>query len=284
MKTVPVIRFNELPENCLFQRQDFSGLDIATQIIVEETHCAILIKDGKLINTLDEGRYNVFEKNERNTIVEIVYMSKTQKHKAFWGTRSKLNMRDPATKMRISIGFSGSYEVRIKEPRKFFKELIGSGRFYDMDMLEDRLLDRILENVEPVIAEYMDNNKISYTEFDSNRNNISKSLGNKIKDIFEQEYGLELTAFGISNSVLTNETIQEVENQVKIMINGSERNSQNTSSMFCPECGRAYLPGKDRFCSGCGHKFTGSVICPSCNYSNDENNRFCSKCGNQIKF
>ena len=283
MKAVPLIRFNEVPENCLFERQDFTGLDTNTQMIVEETHCAILLKDGKLVNTLDEGRHKIFDRHEQNTIVEVIYMSKTQKHKAFWGTRSKLNMRDPNTNMRIAIGFSGSYEIRIKEPRKFYKELIGSGKYYNMDMLEDRLLDRIVETVEPMIAEYMDNNKISFTEFDSNRNNISNYLGDKIKKLFDMEYGLDLTSFGISNSVVSEQTILEVENQIKRQMGDNQQNIA-IEGMFCPECGRAYNPLTDKFCGGCGYKFTEIIVCKKCGFSNSHEGKFCSKCGTQIRF
>ena len=64
----------EVTNNDLFIRKSCTDLDKNAQVIVEETHCAILIKDGEMIDTLYGGKYPIFDKKDKKVSrVDVIY-------------------------------------------------------------------------------------------------------------------------------------------------------------------------------------------------------------------
>ena len=56
---------------------------------------------------------------------------------------------------------------------------------------------------------------------------------------------------------------------------------QNSSVMFCEECGAKILPGAD-FCDECGHQIArGENVCFNCGYVFERPGKFCPKCGSK---
>ncbi len=54
---------------------------------------------------------------------------------------------------------------------------------------------------------------------------------------------------------------------------------QNTTDLFCEECGAKILPGAE-FCDECGHPLNkGGNTCPKCGYAFERPGKFCPKCG-----
>lgn len=324
LETLVSLNELELTNNDLFIRKNLSGFDKKAQLMVYPTHSAILIKDGKLVNTLDEGRYDVFDKKDDKGVkeVEVVYMSKTAKLQALWGTRTKMNMRDPITETRVEVGVNGEYEVQIKDPRKFYLELVGADRFFTLEVLKERLLGRILDKVEPICAKYMKENRLSYVDFAENRIDIANLVKADIKQMFEREYGLNLFSFTISNCYIPDNYIKEIEKilaekkekaefkqeQKEIMSemeriadknfdktiilkqyetnNQKEENKENVEEKpknYCTKCGSEYVKG-DLFCSKCGNQLPKPTIyCSRCGKVNGGDNLFCSGCGNKLQ-
>ena len=69
----------------LFSRHVIENLDPKLTLIVPETHNAILIKDGQMLQTLSSGKYLISKfidmKTELDSSLEILFMSKTAKLK-----------------------------------------------------------------------------------------------------------------------------------------------------------------------------------------------------------
>lgn len=54
---------------------------------------------------------------------------------------------------------------------------------------------------------------------------------------------------------------------------------QNTTDLFCEECGAQILPGAE-FCDECGHPLNkGENTSPKCGCAFERPGKFCSKCG-----
>ena len=205
----------ELTNNDLFIRKSCTDLDKKAQLIVEDTHTAILIKDGEMANTLPSGRYPIFDKSDKNVYkVDVIYMSKTAKLRAFWGTINKLNLRDPQTDLRIEVGANGEYEVQVKDPRKFYEELVGADKSFDLEKLKERLQFRLLSEIEPVIAKIMREDNLSYIDLAENKKLISQKVLPVLSKMFEREYGLSLFSFTISKVFIPTEYIDAIEKEL----------------------------------------------------------------------
>ena len=114
----------------LFSRHIIDELNPRLTLIVPETHNAILIKDGQMLQTLSSGRYLISQfvdlKLEKESAVEVLFMSKTAKLKLLWGTASKFLMYDATVEDNYKVGMSGDFDVQIGDPRKCYLYLVGA--------------------------------------------------------------------------------------------------------------------------------------------------------------
>ena len=204
----------------LFEKISCDDFQIGDVIIVPETHNAILLKDGELMNTLNSGKYDIFEsekkgffhKREKTTCtVDVIYMSKTAKLRVFWGTKTQFDLRDPITNIPIKVGGSGEFEVQIGNPRKAYLELIAATNSYSLDDLKERLMGRMMSYIEKAIAQGMREKQLSYDKFSEYKNEIADVILPILSNMFTQDYGLKMFSFTISRVMLSEDYIRAIE-------------------------------------------------------------------------
>lgn len=296
----------EATNNDLFIRKSCTDLDKNAQVIVEETHCAIMIKDGEMIDTLSAGKYPIFDKKDKGVSrVDIIYMSKTAKLKANWGTLNKLVLRDVLTDLPMEVGANGEYEVQIKDPRKFYLELVGADKNFTLDKLKERLQGRILSEIEPVVAKVVREQNVAYYDLAEKKNVIAKEVFETIAKMFEKDYGISLYSFVISKIFVANENIEKIENELK------NRREEKTAKELAEEVERLGDKEFDRevllkqledanydkyleVCKliGCeprpkaereeAEQVDGNKFCNECGEACNSSDKFCSKCGNKL--
>lgn len=202
----------------IFERVEVTDLDPDARVIVPSTHNAILIKDGRMMDTLGAGSYPVFDIRDGKKVgsvqVEAIYLSRTAKLRALWGTQNKFIFRDKETDIAYHVGARGEYEVRIKDPRKAYLELIGAEKSYSVDQLHDRMLVRILATAEPAIMHAIRETEITYEHFNAYRGEIAKRILPAIAEMFEQDYGMEVTSFTIEDIRIDEEDRRRIENEL----------------------------------------------------------------------
>ncbi len=185
----------------LFERVNVTDLDAGARVIVPDTHAAILIKDGQMMDTLPAGPHNIFEsrdgKKTGSINVEVIWISRTYKLKLNWGTASSFSFRDRETDESFSARAYGEYEVKIANPRKFYLELIGSEGSYTAEMLYDRLLGRLLSAIEPAIAREIGERSLTFETMTQNCDSIAAGIMPALSQMLEREYGLTLCSFVI---------------------------------------------------------------------------------------
>lgn len=264
----------------LFCRESADGLHASAQVIVPETHTVLLIKDGVVSEALGAGRHDIFDKengffrlkkDSDIATVDFVFVSRTAKLPMLWGTATPIKTRDPITEVPVSIGINGELEFRVKTPKQFYLELVGADVEYSVDKLKKRLLSRLMSVVEPVVAQVMQAEKISYAEFAENKSMISLKLKEKISEIFDAEYGLELCSFSVNGAIVSDADIMAIERK---------RDELSKKDRVCGKCGAAVAAGA-KFCSECGASLLGSC-CTRCGAKTEPNAKYCSQCGGKI--
>ena len=209
----------ELTNNDLFVRKDVIDLDKDARVIVYDTHTAILLKDGRMQETLESGDYPLFDKKRglfrtekaQTFALQLVYISHTARLQVYWGTRSQFDMRDDETGIPVRVGASGEFEVRVKDPRKFYLELIGADKHYTLENLKERLQGRMINIIEPAIATTMREKKISYCLIAENKQINAENVFPKLKQMFLDDYGLEMVSFIISKIIIDEDAKEAIE-------------------------------------------------------------------------
>ncbi len=270
-----VISFSGSNEK-LFTRYVVKEINPKLTLIVPETHTAILIKDGQMLQTLTSGKYLVSkfldEKTDVNSFVEILFMSKTAKLKLLWGTSSKILMYDSTLQENYRVGLSGDFEVQIGDPRKCYLYLVGTSESLTADALQERLMSNVVSVLESVLVEYVEKNRVPFNQISVNKREISKLVLSKLSQKLMSEYGIAVFSFNIANIIIDEQDQKKLETLF--------RHDKHSNGLSCKHCGAA-LKETDQFCPVCGKQLPKK--CPNCHAENDENAKFCSACGTKLE-
>ncbi len=258
----------------LFSRVVVNKLTVKSTLIVPETHNAILIKDGQMLQTLSSGRYllsSFFDlKAEEQSVFEILFMSKTAKLKLLWGTPQKIMLFDENLQEDYHAGFSGDFEVQVGDPRKCYLYLVGVAEDLTAEALQERLLSNVVSVMETIMVEFLREHKVPFNQIAVHKKEISQKVLSALSHKLMSEYGIAVFSFNISNIVIDTEDHKRL----------GAKNSK-TKTLVCRKCGVRLKEG-DKFCAECGTPVKAENICSNCQSENVVGAKYCASCGQKL--
>jgi membrane protease subunit (stomatin/prohibitin family) len=124
---------------------------------------------------------------------EVYFVSTRQFLDLKWGTANPIPMRDQDFGVVRTRAF-GSYGVRIIDPAKFMKEVVGTDGLFQTDEITGQLRNFVVSEFTQVLGEL----KIPVLDLASNYRQLSARIRETLAPHFTQ-YGLDLTSFVIEN-------------------------------------------------------------------------------------
>lgn len=269
-----IIKFSGTNEK-LFTRDIVENVTEKTTLIVPETHSAIIISDGEMLQTLPKGRYllrNLVEvkKNEKLSL-EIIFVSKTAKLKLLWGTPNKITIEDPVLNLPYKMGMSGDFEVQVSDPRKCFLYLVGAEDVLTSDALQDRLMSKVVSVVETELARFIAEKKVLYSNVYQYKQEIARRIVPILSNSFSSSYGITVYSLNIANIIFDEDDLDKL----------NKKNNVTVKKALCPVCNTELEPNA-KFCFNCGAKISNKKTCPKCGAENSGEARFCSMCGERF--
>ena len=188
-----VIQWDDPAPDALFHRWTDNGDEIknASKLIVGPGQGCIFVYQGQVEAVIEKesmtdlktenipfwttvSQFMQFFVSEHK--VGIYYFRRAKVLDQKWGTPSPIRYDDP--KYRIPVGLSayGNYSFRIRDPRWFFVNVVGSASAYTTEDLRTVMNDRI---VHP-LADYLAEAKHSYAEIDANREEIAAGVQERL--------------------------------------------------------------------------------------------------------
>lgn len=257
------IRLMDSENNILCKKIVSNGFDKDTELIVPETHDALIFVGGLYLERYEPGTHDLFElahrQHREDELVEVVYFSKTVRMPFLWGTTSpvvkKIDNREYTIKGR------GEGYLNISNPRKAYERLIGQKDLFTVPELKISILESIRSFFEEAVNEVVAQGIATF----ENLNNHKRQISEEMERLFEEKYeGMGIRLFDLS--------VNEIEIEVKGM-----------AKKFCTACGTPYQDGA-RFCSNCGAALgqEEGKKCPTCSHVNASNARFCEVCGTKL--
>ena len=248
-------------------------------LIVPETHNAILVKDGQMLQTLSSGRFPLSKfvdlKTEDNANVEVLFMSKTAKLKLLWGTAQMFITYDATRDDNYKVGMSGDFDVQIGDPRKAYLYLVGANEKLTSDELQNRLVTTVVAVLENEVVEYAQANKIPYNQLIVKKRDMSSKILSKINQKLMSEYGIAVFSFNIANIIIDPDDMKRLSSEK----GGSQE--EKPEKLVCSGCGNILKPTA-KFCDNCGKKVEKNIVCPQCQTVNNSESKFCINCGNKL--
>ncbi len=177
------------------------------KLIVRESQTAVFVNEGEIADVLGAGIYELETKNlpilstlqhwdhgfQSPFKAEVYFCSLKRFVDLKWGTKNPLIIRDKEFGA-VRVRAFGTYGVRIKDPVKFIKEIVGTDGHFTVDEISDQLRNMIVSRFSNIVAK----SNIPILDMAANYDLLSEYITKIIDKEFE-EYGLELTKFLIEN-------------------------------------------------------------------------------------
>ena len=199
------------------------------QLIVRQAQAAVFVRQGEIADVFGPGRHTLATGNLPllSTLAgwkygfdspfksEVYFVNTRNFTNLKWGTRNPVIVNDPEIGP-LRLRSHGSYVLRVSDPSRFIKEIVGSNGVFTVDAVAEQLRNLILTR----FSDHLGECKIPVVSLAGNYNEISSFLTQKIATEF-QEYGLELSKFLVENISLPAEVEQALDKRSSMGIIGN---------------------------------------------------------------
>lgn len=207
MAIVDVIKYNGSPDVFAWKYPD-SELGTWSQLIVNESQEAILVKGGQVCDIFGAGRHTLDTANIPilNNIInipfggrspfsaEVWFINKVFSLDIKWGTSTPIQLQDPKYKVFIPVRAFGQFGIQIENSKKFLLKLVGTLPQFDTNSVLKFFRGVYLTKAKDVISSYLIHKNISILEINAYLDKISTYLQERISPMFD-EYGIKLVSF-----------------------------------------------------------------------------------------
>jgi len=315
MAIVDVVKFNGGPDFFAWKFPS-EALSTWTQVIVNETQEAILLKGGQIADVLGPGRHvletanipilsklvNIPFGGRSPFTAEVWYINKVHSLSIKWGTPTPIQLQDPKYKVFLPVRSFGQFGLQIIEPKKFLLKLVGTLPVFTKDSIEKFFRGLYLTKVKDAIASYLVKKGISALEINAYLMELSNHMQDVMFPVFD-EYGIRLLNFNVNNI-----NVPEDDPGVKKLKNALAKRAEMDivgfsyvqERSFDTLEGAATNPGQAQTgmmgigmglgiggamgnqigAMAQGMNTAGTKTCPGCNASIPQTSRFCPECGN----
>lgn len=186
------------------------------KLIVRESQAVLFMNEGTLADTFGPGTHNLHTRNipilsrlkgwsygfESPFKADVYYFSVKQFANLRWGTPAPVLMRDPQFG-QVRVRAFGTYNVRITDPARFFKEYAGTYPQLTIGEFERQLRDFIA----PRFGEALALSDISVLDIAGNLSALNQRIQPLIQPYFD-DFGVEITQFTLTSATLPEEVTQ----------------------------------------------------------------------------
>jgi membrane protease subunit (stomatin/prohibitin family) len=194
-------------------------IKMGAKLTVREGQAAIFINEGQIADVFGPGLYTLATQNMPIMTMlrswphgfnspfkaEVYFVSTRQFTDLKWGTANPIPMRDPDFGVVRTRAF-GAYAIRITDPGKFMREIVGTDGLFQTGEITGQLRDLVVTEFTSALGEL----KIPVLDLASNYRQLSKSIEETLDPHFA-EYGLDLTRFLIENISVPPEVEQAID-------------------------------------------------------------------------
>lgn len=183
-----------------------------TQLIVNESQEAVLVKGGKVLDVFGSGRHTLETANIPllNNIInlpfggrspftaEVWFINKAYNLDVKWGTPTPIQVQDPKYGIFIPVRSYGAFGIKIADSRKFLIKLVGTMPAFDKTSITKYFRSLYVQKVKDAISTYLVHEEISILEINAYLDEISQYMHKQIQPTME-EYGIDLVTFYVND-------------------------------------------------------------------------------------
>jgi membrane protease subunit (stomatin/prohibitin family) len=197
-------------KNSLVWKFDSEELSTWTQLIVNESQEAFLVKEGVFEGPFGAGRHTLSTENIpllRKIIgmpfggkspfsAEVWFTNLATNLNISWGTPDPIQLQDPKYQVMVPIRAFGQYGIKINNSKKFLLKIVGTLTEFDSDAISEYLKGALITKIKTCIANAIIQNGVSVLEINMHLDSLSELIKQSLTKNFS-DFGIELTQFNI---------------------------------------------------------------------------------------
>lgn len=236
MNISQVLKF-EGPVDALIWKHPVEDFNTTSQLIVDETHEALLVVNGNACDLFGPGRHtletpniplvkriiNIPTDGKTSFPCKVFFINKVHQMDMTWGIPGEITLDDPKYDIFLHIGMCGNMNFVVSNARKFILKAVGFRDQFDGSDLVAKFRGIIKQYVKSYISKIMNVGKVSYFDMNENLFEISEVVKEQLRPIFD-DYGIDVMVFNIETITVPDEDYQAVkkakENRATRIIEG----------------------------------------------------------------
>jgi len=227
---IDVIEWLDDSHDTMVYRFERHGNEIkyGAKLIVRESQVAVFVNEGEIADVMQPGTYELETKNipiltslkhwdhgfNSPFKAEVYFLNTKRFTDLKWGTKNPITVRDPEF-MMVRLRAFGTYEMRLKDPEVFLREVVGTDGHFTTDEIDAQLTNLIVSKFATVIG----SSKMAVLDMAGNYEEFGKFVTEKISPYFD-EYGLSLTKMLIENISLPPEVEKALDKRTSRALTG----------------------------------------------------------------
>ncbi len=206
---IDIIEWTDDSNDTMVYRFERYGNEIkyGAKLTVREGQAAVFVNEGEVADVLSPGMYELETRNlpVLSTVMnwdhgfsspfkaEVYFVNTRRFVDLKWGTKNPLMIRD-AEFGAARVRAFGTYGVRVADPLRFMREIVGTDGNFGVDEISDQLRNLITSRFSSAVGAA----GIPVLDMAANYEQLGDVIGTRIGPEFE-EYGLELTKLLVEN-------------------------------------------------------------------------------------
>ena len=210
MAIIDLVKWNNESPNFIAWKFPSEELSTWTQLIVNESQEAFVVRGGVYDGPFAGGRHTLTTENiplitgilglpfggKSPFSAEVWFVNKLTNLNIKWGTPDPIQLEDPKYKIMMPVRAFGQYGIKVKDSKKFLLKLVGTLSSFDVETLGDYFNGVLMTKIKTEIAINILKLGVSVLDIAMQLENLSalikKSL---IKEI--DDFGVEIVQFNI---------------------------------------------------------------------------------------
>ena len=198
------------------------------QLIVRPAQLAIFVDQGEMADIFNPGRFTLITDNlpilsslrgwkhgfASPFKADVVFINTKQFTGQKWGTGNPVILTDPQLGP-VRLRAYGTYAIRITEPARFVRELVGTNSLFTVEQIADQLRDLVVAKVSEVLA----NGGIPVLELAAKYGEVGGRVLEQVAPTFRQ-YGLGISQLVIENVSLPPEVEATLDQKTRMSMLG----------------------------------------------------------------
>lgn len=227
---IDIVEWQEVAPEVMVYRFERPKQEIknGAQLIVRPGQVAVFVDQGHVADVFQPGRHVLSTQNlpvlstlrgwkhgfESPFKAEVLFVSRRVFTHRKWGTRQPVVVRDPELGA-LRLRAFGSYSVRVADPPRLVRELVGAHSHFMVDQIEEQLRDLVTTRFSDLLGE----NRIPALELAASYTELGDFLRDKVQQDFAQ-YGLEITQALVENVSLPPNVAEAVDRRASMGVVG----------------------------------------------------------------